>query len=42
VAPSGGRLEEEFREFVAARSTAMLRTAYLLSGDWGATNSSRC
>jgi RNA polymerase sigma-70 factor (sigma-E family) len=36
VAPSGGRLEEEFREFVAARSTAMLRTAYLLSGDWGA------
>lgn len=27
-------LEEEFREFVAARSAALLRTAYLLSGDW--------
>ncbi|MEV0809151.1 SigE family RNA polymerase sigma factor [Micromonospora sp. NPDC050200] len=27
-------LEEEFREFVAARSSALLRTAYLLSGDW--------
>ncbi|MFF5174253.1 SigE family RNA polymerase sigma factor [Micromonospora sp. NPDC000089] len=27
-------LEEEFREFVAARSGALLRTAYLLVGDW--------
>lgn len=27
-------LEEEFREFVAARSSALLRTAYLLTGDW--------
>ncbi|MEU8259129.1 SigE family RNA polymerase sigma factor [Micromonospora sp. NPDC048999] len=27
-------LEEEFREFVAARSNALLRTAYLLAGDW--------
>ncbi|MEH1097969.1 SigE family RNA polymerase sigma factor, partial [Micromonospora sp. CPCC 205561] len=27
-------LEEEFRDFVAARSSALLRTAYLLSGDW--------
>ncbi|MFI7608604.1 SigE family RNA polymerase sigma factor [Micromonospora sp. NPDC049366] len=27
-------LEEEFREFVAARSSALLRTAYLLAGDW--------
>ncbi|WP_433688124.1 SigE family RNA polymerase sigma factor [Micromonospora carbonacea] len=27
-------LEEEFREFVAARSGALLRTAYLLTGDW--------
>jgi RNA polymerase sigma-70 factor, ECF subfamily len=27
-------LEEEFREFVAARSFALLRTAYLLCGDW--------
>ncbi len=26
--------EEEFREFVAARSGALLRTAYLLTGDW--------
>ncbi|MGN9774455.1 SigE family RNA polymerase sigma factor [Micromonospora sp. H33] len=26
--------EEEFREFVAARSGALLRTAYLLAGDW--------
>ncbi|MEU5562482.1 SigE family RNA polymerase sigma factor [Micromonospora musae] len=32
----GGRdqSEEEFREFVAARSAALLRTAYLLAGDW--------
>lgn len=28
-------VEEEFREFVAARSAALLRTAYLLAGDWG-------
>ena len=27
-------LEDEFREFVAARSAALLRTAYLLAGDW--------
>lgn len=27
-------LEEEFREFVVARSAALLRTAYLLAGDW--------
>jgi RNA polymerase sigma-70 factor (sigma-E family) len=27
-------VEEEFREFVAARSGALLRTAYLLAGDW--------
>ncbi|RKN43558.1 SigE family RNA polymerase sigma factor [Micromonospora endolithica] len=26
--------EEEFRDFVAARSGALLRTAYLLTGDW--------
>ncbi|MFF0313469.1 SigE family RNA polymerase sigma factor [Micromonospora sp. NPDC005252] len=31
---SRGPLEEEFREFVAARSAALLRTAYLLAGDW--------
>jgi RNA polymerase sigma-70 factor (sigma-E family) len=27
-------VEDEFREFVAARSAALLRTAYLLAGDW--------
>nr|WP_218908204.1 SigE family RNA polymerase sigma factor [Micromonospora jinlongensis] len=27
-------MEEQFREFVAARSAALLRTAYLLTGDW--------
>lgn len=27
-------MEDEFREFVAARSGALLRTAYLLAGDW--------
>jgi len=27
-------VEEEFREFVVARSAALLRTAYLLVGDW--------
>jgi RNA polymerase sigma-70 factor (sigma-E family) len=26
--------EREFREFVAARSTSLLHTAYLLTGDW--------
>jgi RNA polymerase sigma-70 factor (sigma-E family) len=36
VAQTASDLEEEFRDFVAARSTALLRTAYLLSGDWGA------
>ena len=28
------RLEEEFRQFVAARGRALTRTAYLLTGDW--------
>jgi RNA polymerase sigma-70 factor, ECF subfamily len=28
------RIDEQFREFVAARSAALLRTAYLLTGDW--------
>ncbi|GIF64872.1 hypothetical protein Ais01nite_29070 [Asanoa ishikariensis] len=27
-------VEDDFREFVAARSPALLRTAYLLTGDW--------
>ena len=27
-------VETEFRQFVAARSAALLRTAYLLVGDW--------
>ncbi|WP_246001693.1 SigE family RNA polymerase sigma factor [Allorhizocola rhizosphaerae] len=27
-------LEDEFRDFVNARSAALLRTAYLLAGDW--------
>jgi RNA polymerase sigma-70 factor (sigma-E family) len=31
---AGTGVEEEFREFVAARSTALLRTAFLLAGDW--------
>jgi RNA polymerase sigma-70 factor (sigma-E family) len=26
--------EDEFRQFVAARSSALLRTAYLIVGDW--------
>jgi len=30
---NGNRLEAEFREFVAMRWTALLRTAYLLTGD---------
>lgn len=29
-----GSVEAEFRQFVAARSGALLRTAYLLVGDW--------
>nr|WP_230417017.1 SigE family RNA polymerase sigma factor [Micromonospora tarapacensis] len=28
-------MEEEFRDFVTSRSAALLRTAYLLTGDWG-------
>ncbi|GIJ19450.1 SigE family RNA polymerase sigma factor [Micromonospora lutea] len=32
---SSDPLEEEFRDFVAARSGTLLRTAYLLTGDWG-------
>ena len=32
--PAPGGIDEEFREFVAARSAALLRTAYLLAGDW--------
>ncbi|MGH3715817.1 MAG: SigE family RNA polymerase sigma factor [Micromonosporaceae bacterium] len=28
-------VERQFREFVAARSAALHRTAYLISGDWG-------
>ncbi|MFY1634345.1 SigE family RNA polymerase sigma factor [Solwaraspora sp. WMMB335] len=27
-------MEEQFRDFVASRSGALLRTAYLLAGDW--------
>jgi RNA polymerase sigma-70 factor (ECF subfamily) len=27
-------VDDEFRDFVAARSSALLRTAYLLAGDW--------
>jgi RNA polymerase sigma-70 factor (sigma-E family) len=34
VVAAAPTVEEEFREFVAARSAALLRTAYLLSGDW--------
>lgn len=32
--PDSHGVEEDFREFVAARSGALLRTAYLLAGDW--------
>jgi RNA polymerase sigma-70 factor (sigma-E family) len=34
---SAGRaaVEQDFRDFVAARSAALQRTAYLLVGDWG-------
>ena len=28
------RIDELFRDFVAGRSAALLRTAYLLTGDW--------
>ncbi|MDP9797929.1 RNA polymerase sigma-70 factor (sigma-E family) [Catenuloplanes nepalensis] len=28
------RVDDEFRDFVSARSGALLRTAYLLAGDW--------
>jgi RNA polymerase sigma-70 factor (sigma-E family) len=28
------RIDEQFREFVSNRSAALLRTAYLLTGDW--------
>jgi RNA polymerase sigma-70 factor (sigma-E family) len=28
------QLEDEFRDFVTARSAALLRTAFLLAGDW--------
>ncbi|GAA2376208.1 SigE family RNA polymerase sigma factor [Dactylosporangium salmoneum] len=31
---AAGFREEDFREFVALRSKALLRTAYLLAGDW--------
>jgi RNA polymerase sigma-70 factor, ECF subfamily len=34
VSAARQEMEEEFREFVAARSAALLRTAYLLAGDW--------
>jgi len=34
VSAARQEMEEEFREFVAARSSALLRTAYLLAGDW--------
>lgn len=34
VPTSRRAVEDEFREFVAARSAALLRTAYLLAGDW--------
>ncbi len=33
--PGASTVESEFREFVAARSAALHRTAYLLVGDWG-------
>jgi RNA polymerase sigma-70 factor, ECF subfamily len=29
-----GTIDVQFRDFVAARSAALLRTAYLLAGDW--------
>ena len=28
--------EDDFRQYVAARQRALLRTAWLLTGDWGA------
>ena len=33
-AVTGAAVDAEFRQFVAARSAALLRTAYLLVGDW--------
>ncbi len=33
--PGASTVEAEFRDFVAARSAALHRTAYLLVGDWG-------
>ena len=32
--PEPRDVEDEFREFVTERSNALLRTAYLLAGDW--------
>ena len=32
--PGPRDVEDEFREFVTERSSALLRTAYLLAGDW--------
>src|SRR6266480_3185980 len=32
--PDSHGVEEDFRDFVATRSGALLRTAYLLAGDW--------
>jgi RNA polymerase sigma-70 factor (ECF subfamily) len=32
--PAPRDVEDEFREFVTDRSSALLRTAYLLAGDW--------
>ena len=32
--PERPAMEDEFREFVTVRSGALLRTAYLLAGDW--------
>jgi RNA polymerase sigma-70 factor (sigma-E family) len=34
VAHMAGEVEAEFRQFVAARSASLQRTAYLLVGDW--------
>ena len=33
-AATGHSVDADFRQFVAARSAALLRTAYLLVGDW--------
>lgn len=32
--PVADTIDDEFRDFVSARSSALLRTAYLLAGDW--------